>query len=448
MKALALGLTTVLALTGTAQVAKAQVNAEIGLRAGAGVTVDLGTFRRALAPYGFWTDLDPWGQVWVPTGMQEGWEPYTMGHWVYTDDGWTWASDFDWGWAPFHYGRWALSADMGWVWVPGDVWAPAWVAWRSGEGLAGWAPLPPEDGWQLGIGFTVPDIDAYIPQGVWVFVGDRDFARDNLHRYIHREGRFDRDYWNTRDVTRYGERNDHVWDRGIDPDRIERATGRALPRFQVIARGEPGPAQERERDHQLRIYRPRVRNGREEGAFGERPRSFERGRRGGDEGILPEARSFEALRNRELNQLFGFGEQPGNRRGADEQGRRSRESGRRPGEQRPQAATGPFTSSFPGEYQQHQEREGRQQRQAFERSPRQYEQFQLFGQAKEQAQQRQFEQRMHARQREGVQGMQGREARPLRGPGEHERFQREQPGSRDHSGGNDRGDHDHGGGRR
>ena len=28
------------------------------------------------------------------------------GHWLQTEYGWTWISDWDWGWAPFHYGRW------------------------------------------------------------------------------------------------------------------------------------------------------------------------------------------------------------------------------------------------------------------------------------------------------------------------------------------------------
>jgi hypothetical protein len=31
----------------------------------------------------------------------------------------------------------------GWGWVPGTMWGPAWVSWRSGGGYAGWAPLPP-----------------------------------------------------------------------------------------------------------------------------------------------------------------------------------------------------------------------------------------------------------------------------------------------------------------
>jgi len=28
------------------------------------------------------------------------------------------ASDYNWGWAPFHYGRWAYDPFYGWMWVP------------------------------------------------------------------------------------------------------------------------------------------------------------------------------------------------------------------------------------------------------------------------------------------------------------------------------------------
>jgi hypothetical protein len=68
--------------------------------------------------------------------------PYTDGHWVYTDAGWLWVSDYSWGWAPFHYGTWVY-VDTGWAWVPGSVWGPAWVQWRYGGGYIGWAPVVP-----------------------------------------------------------------------------------------------------------------------------------------------------------------------------------------------------------------------------------------------------------------------------------------------------------------
>jgi hypothetical protein len=69
--------------------------------------------------------------------------PYTNGHWVYTELGWSWESAYDWGWAPFHYGNWVWSEGGYWGWVPGRVWAPAWVSWRYGGGYVGWAPIAP-----------------------------------------------------------------------------------------------------------------------------------------------------------------------------------------------------------------------------------------------------------------------------------------------------------------
>jgi hypothetical protein len=102
-------------------------------------------FESALAPYGDWVDDGTYGRIWVPSVNVVGsdFSPYsTGGHWVLTDYGWTWVSDWDWGWAPFHYGRW-VDSSWGWCWVPGTQWGPAWVSWRWGGGYAGWAPLPP-----------------------------------------------------------------------------------------------------------------------------------------------------------------------------------------------------------------------------------------------------------------------------------------------------------------
>ena len=71
------------------------------------------------------------------------WQPYWDGRWVWTTAGWTWATEEPWGWATYHYGRWAALGSVGWVWLPGRVWGPAWVAWRWGGGYAGWCPLGP-----------------------------------------------------------------------------------------------------------------------------------------------------------------------------------------------------------------------------------------------------------------------------------------------------------------
>jgi hypothetical protein len=109
-------------------------------------------FQDSLAPYGTWVDDDAYGRVWQPSADTVGadFSPYaTGGHWSLTEYGWTWISEWDWGWAPFHYGRWLPLADRGWCWIPGTLWGPAWVSWRAGGGYVGWAPLPPR---HMGIG--------------------------------------------------------------------------------------------------------------------------------------------------------------------------------------------------------------------------------------------------------------------------------------------------------
>jgi hypothetical protein len=90
-------------------------------------------FESTLSPYGTWVDDMSYGRVWVPSSTVVGYDffPYaTGGYWVLTEYGWTWVSNWDWGWGPFHYGRWTRLASDGWCWIPGG-------------GYVGWAPLPP-----------------------------------------------------------------------------------------------------------------------------------------------------------------------------------------------------------------------------------------------------------------------------------------------------------------
>jgi hypothetical protein len=96
---------------------------------------------------GNWYEVADYGYVWQPdVASNPNWRPYTDGYWAYTDVGWTWVSYEDFGWATYHYGRWARLTDYGWVWVPGYDWGPAWVSWRTGGDYVGWAPLPPAGG--------------------------------------------------------------------------------------------------------------------------------------------------------------------------------------------------------------------------------------------------------------------------------------------------------------
>lgn len=114
-------------------------------------------FYDTLSPYGSWVNVEGYGLCWQPTVVvvNRNWRPYCDGgRWLYTDNGWYWYSDYTWGWAPFHYGRWFSHPRWGWCWYPGYTWGPAWVTWRYTDGYCGWAPLPPGAYYSAGIGFT------------------------------------------------------------------------------------------------------------------------------------------------------------------------------------------------------------------------------------------------------------------------------------------------------
>jgi hypothetical protein len=110
---------------------------------------------------GNWQDDPQYGHVWIPANVDADWAPYHDGHWAWVDPwGWTWVDAAPWGFAPFHYGRWAQFGPR-WGWIPGPigvapVYAPALVAFVGGGGVGvsvslgvgvgiGWFPLGPRE---------------------------------------------------------------------------------------------------------------------------------------------------------------------------------------------------------------------------------------------------------------------------------------------------------------
>jgi hypothetical protein len=153
--------------------------------------VNLSYFQTQLAPYGRWVDIPGQGLCWVPSvqATVPDWRPYfNAGHWVYTDDGWCWQSDYLWGEYTFHYGRWLRDPILGWAWAPGYEWGPGWVCWRQaeGEGYCGWAPLPPGATFQVGVGLMwngrlAVDADFGLGPDLFVFIPfDHFWAHDYL----------------------------------------------------------------------------------------------------------------------------------------------------------------------------------------------------------------------------------------------------------------------------
>jgi hypothetical protein len=121
---------------------------------------------------GLWKINPEYGPVWFPTASEE-WAPYRFGHWSWIARwGWTWIDDQPWGFAPSHYGRWAL-IDEHWAWVPGGFvvdprYTPAVVAFLGTPGVG----LSSEDGAAIAW-FPLAPGEVYWPR----YARDLDYVR-------------------------------------------------------------------------------------------------------------------------------------------------------------------------------------------------------------------------------------------------------------------------------
>jgi hypothetical protein len=145
-------------------------------------------FYDRLSQDGRWFNTDDYGYVWQPNVAVStaSWRPYSDGHWVWTDRGWFWDSNENFGWATYHYGRWNDVDGVGWVWVPGQRWAPAWVSWRhtDDDDYVGWAPLPAESTFSVHVGVH-PWADSYygIGPAAYAFIRIGDFCRPSYQEF-------------------------------------------------------------------------------------------------------------------------------------------------------------------------------------------------------------------------------------------------------------------------
>jgi hypothetical protein len=194
---------------------------------------DVAYFYSGLAPYGAWVQLPGYGWCWQPSvvAMNHSWRPYCdAGHWVYTDAGWCWVSDYSWGWAPFHYGRWYLHDRCGWVWVPDRVWGPAWVVWRNGGDFCGWAPLPPHAEFVVGLGWRFNGVsvglnfDFGLRADCFAFIGLGDFCSHDLGRRCLPQAQVTKIYNRTTIINSYTVNNKVLVNRGIEVNRVAAAT--------------------------------------------------------------------------------------------------------------------------------------------------------------------------------------------------------------------------------
>jgi hypothetical protein len=105
-------------------------------------------------------------EVWRPF-VDRDWQPFLLGRWYWAEDDWVWVADEPWGWLPYHFGTWRHSAELGWHWIPGSEWAPAWVEWAEGDEYVGWQP---------------EGADISFNQTSWIFTYRADFRRRDISR--------------------------------------------------------------------------------------------------------------------------------------------------------------------------------------------------------------------------------------------------------------------------
>jgi hypothetical protein len=232
--------------------------------------VNINYFESTLSPYGNWVDVADYGRCWQPTVViiNRNWRPYCdRGRWIYTSSGWYWQSDYSWGWAPFHYGRWHCDNRIGWVWVPDSTWGPAWVSWRYTDQYCGWAPLPPRtyfDGFgfrfhnrRVGISF-----DFGLPDRCFSFIPVTRFCDRTPLRFIVSGSHSSTIFRNSTVINNYIRVNNTIVNEGVGRDRIVRAT--QTPIRTVTLRDLPGSTTppigrtERLEGNSLTVFRPNM----------------------------------------------------------------------------------------------------------------------------------------------------------------------------------------------
>ena len=189
---------------------------------------------------GNWIDVEGYGYGWQPDVAvnDPNWRPYADGYWAYTDDGWTWISYEDFGWATYHYGRWAKLADYGWVWFLGSDldWGPAWVSWRTGGDYVGWAPLPPRgpgivyEGQPIG---GQVDIEFDIGPAYYNFIDVRFIGEPVLRDRIYPWSQNVTYINNTVNVTNITVQNNVVYNYGPDYNALSARSSRPIQRLTI-----------------------------------------------------------------------------------------------------------------------------------------------------------------------------------------------------------------------
>ena len=197
-----------------------------------------GYFYTSLSPYGTWIEIGFGTPVWRPTMMKRNWSPYHQGQWIYTNYGWYWDSYEPFGHVVYHYGRWYFDDYYGWIWIPDNEWAPAWVDWRYDDDYIGWAPLSPYALFSINIGIHYT-YDYYVPYNHWNYVQYNHFCDNNVYNYYVAPKYKYKVHNKTKMRTNYSYYDGRVRNDGVDFDRIRERSGRTIEKRNLVGVNDP-----------------------------------------------------------------------------------------------------------------------------------------------------------------------------------------------------------------
>jgi uncharacterized protein DUF6600 len=156
--------------------------------------------------------------------------PYNNGQWIYTDAGWYFKANTPQEDLTSHYGRWTLDPNLGWVWLPGKVWSPAWVEMRENDDYVAWAPVPP------GI-YIEKDVitQTIINENRYTIVEKKQFIEPSVYKYRYQ-------YVENKNKIMIKEmiktdgvmiKNKTVINKGPDVGSIEKSTGKKIEQVKI-----------------------------------------------------------------------------------------------------------------------------------------------------------------------------------------------------------------------
>ncbi|GAB6283382.1 MAG: hypothetical protein STSR0008_21470 [Ignavibacterium sp.] len=225
------------------------------------VNANFDYFYSSLRPYGSWIELNDGFVVWRPRVRASYWSPYSVGTWIWTTDGWYWDSYEPFGHIVFHYGRWYFDDYYGWVWVPDNYWAPAWVEWRYDDYYVGWAPLPPYANFSISIGIHFTH-NYVIPYRHYHFVHYNHFCVPSVNKYFIVEKEKYRVYSRTQSNVNYVYRDNRIRNVGVDRSFVEKKGGVKIRErnlnFEETDRITGRPVVKS--DNEIKVYRQRTYN--------------------------------------------------------------------------------------------------------------------------------------------------------------------------------------------